>query len=228
MSESKIHFDILSLFPEAFASATSVSIMKRAIESGDVELLLHDIRQFADGFHRPVDDSPYGGGAGMVMKPEPIVEAVKDVERVGSKCQTIFLSPQGERFNAKMARELAGYDQLILICGHYEGVDQRARDLVVDREISVGDYVLTGGELPAMIICDAVSRFVGGVLGNADSHIDESFEMNRLEYPQYTRPVTYGGLSVPDVLLSGHHRKIDEWRKQHSQLKTQKVRPDIL
>lgn len=228
MSKTKIHFDILSLFPESFASATSVSIMKRAIVSGNVELLLHDIRQYAEGLHRPVDDTPYGGGAGMVMKPGPIVEAVKDVEKIGSRSQTIFMSPQGDRFSAGMARELAEYDQLILICGHYEGVDQRARDLVVDREISVGDYVLTGGELPAMIVCDAVSRFVGDVLGNADSHVDESFEMNRLEYPQYTRPAVYRGLSVPDVLMSGHHKKISEWREKRSYLKTKKVRPDIL
>lgn len=225
---SKIRFDIVTLFPEAFASSTSFSIVKRAIETGDVELVLHDIRQYSEDSHRSVDDAPYGGGAGMVMKPGPVADAVRGVERVGKRALRIFLTPQGKPLNQAVVRNLASCDQIVLVCGHYEGIDQRARESVIDLEISVGDYVLTGGELPAMIVCDAVSRLKDGVLGNSESHQDETFEEGVLEYPQYTRPASFEGMDVPEVLLSGDHKKIKEWRDRESRLKTIKVRPDLL
>ena len=223
-----MRFDILTIFPETFSSVLSVSILKRAIEAGEIEFVLHDIRQYADDAHRIVDDSPYGGGAGMLMKPDPIVKAFRGVDKVGKKQLRIFLTPQGEPLTQKVVRELASCDQITMLCGHYEGVDQRVRDMVIDREISVGDYVLTGGELPAMVVCDAVARLLKGVLGNSDSHKDDSFEKGRLEYPQYTRPEDFEGLKVPKILLTGHHKRIKEWRDDQSLKKTKTVRSDLL
>lgn len=224
----QIRFDIVSIFPEAFAIASTFSILKRAIDSGKVDFVLHDIRLFADGKHRVVDDSPYGGGAGMVMKPGPAIEAMRSVPAVGKKRLRIYFTPQGARLDQELVRRLAKYDQLIMMCGHYEGVDQRVRDSVIDMEVSIGDYVLTGGELPALVLCDAVSRLLDGVLGNEKSHLDESFENGLLEYPQYTRPAEYKGLRVPKVLLEGNHKKINEWREEQSKKKTMRVRPDLM
>ena len=228
MRNGRIRYDIMTIFPEAFSSVASVSILKRAIEAGEIEFILHDIRQYASGVHRSVDDTPYGGGAGMVMKPEPIIKAMRDVDKVGKKALRVFVTPQGTPLTQKVVRELASYDQIIMLCGHYEGVDQRVRDKVIDREISVGDFVLTGGELPAMVVCDAVARLVDGVLGNSQSHQEETFEDGLLEYPHYTRPVDFEGLKVPEVLLTGHHKKIKEWRDDQSLKKTKKVRPDLI
>lgn len=228
MKKANIRFDILTIFPEAFTSLASVSILKRAIEAGEMEFVLHDIRQHTTDHHRTVDDTPYGGGSGMLMKAAPIIEAAKEVENFGNRRIRIFLTPDGERLTQGIVKELSTYDQIIMVCGHYEGIDQRARDTIIDREISVGDYVLTGGELPAMIVCDAVSRLKEGVLGNEMSHQDETFENERLEYPQYTRPANYGGMKVPEVLLTGHHKKIKDWRDKESLLKTKKIRPDLL
>lgn len=224
----KIRFDILTIFPEMFASVAGASILKRAIQAGRAELILHDIRQYADDAHRSVDDVPYGGGAGMVMKGRPVIEAVRGVEKVGKRRLVVLLTPQGTPLTQKAARDLAAYNQIVLVCGRYEGIDQRVRDTVIDREISVGDYVLTGGELPALVVCDVVARLVEGVLGNSASHRDESFENSRLEYPQYTRPADYKGMKVPEVLLTGHHKKIEEWREKEAYLKTKRVRPDLI
>lgn len=223
-----IRFDILTIFPEAFSSFAATSILKRAVESGAVEIVLHDIRQYAEGRHRSVDDAPYGGGAGMVMKPGPIISAVEGVERVNGKTLTILLTPRGKTFDCALAKELSTYDQIIMVAGHYEGVDQRVSDAVIDMEISIGDYVLTGGELAAMVVSDAVARMIEGVLGNATSSRFESFENLRLEYPQYTRPANYRGMKVPEELLSGNHGKINEWRERESYLITKKMRPDLL
>lgn len=224
---SKIRFDIVTLFPEAFASVAGVSILKRAIGSGGVEFILHDIRQYADDRHRTVDDVPYGGGAGMLLRAGPVIEAVNGVERVGKKRIRVLLTPQGVPLTQKVAKKLSTFDQVILVCGHYEGVDQRACDESIDMELSVGDYVLTGGEIPALVVSDVVARLVEGVLGNSVSHRGESFEDSRLEYPQYTRPADYNGKKVPEVLLSGNHKEIRLWREEQARLKTERVRPDL-
>jgi tRNA (guanine37-N1)-methyltransferase len=228
MKKARMRYDIITLFPEAFSSVLTVSILKRAIEAGELEFVLHDVRQYADDAHRTVDDTPYGGGAGMVMKPAPIFNAVRDVPKVSKKMLRVFFTPQGEPLTQKVVRELATYDQIVMLCGHYEGVDQRVRDSLIDREISLGDYVLTGGELPSMVVCDAVARLVGGVLGNPESHKDETFEKKLLEYPQYTRPAEFEGLKVPEVLRAGHHKKIKKWRDEQSYNKTKRVRPDLI
>jgi len=210
-----------------FDAALSESILKRAQDAGLIEVFRHDIRDFTKDAHRSVDDTPYGGGAGMVMCPEPLVECVEALPSVGKRLR-ILLTPQGEPLTQKTVRELASYDQLILICGRYEGVDERARKLISDREISIGDYVLAGGEIPAMVVIDAVTRLIPGVLGNELSLESESFEGNLLEYPQYTRPEVFRGEGVPKVLLSGHHAEILKWRRQQSLLRTQKKRPDLI
>lgn len=223
-----MRFDVVTIFPEMFVSPLETSIFKRALGKGQMEVHFHDIRQSATDRHRTVDDVPYGGGAGMVMKPEPLVETVEGIPSVGTKRLRIFLSPQGEVFSQKMAVELASYDQLILICGHYEGIDERALELCVDREISIGDYVLTGGELPALVMMDSVIRLKPGVLGNASSLQEESHTNGLLEYPHYTRPAVYRGKKVPDVLLSGNHSKIEAWRKEESLKRTRARRPDLI
>lgn len=225
-----MRIDILSLFPQVFADLLSCSIIGRARERGLVDIRLHDIRDYAHDKHRVVDDYPYGGGAGMVLKPEPIfevVEAIK-VELELSSVPTVLLTPQGRLFSQEVARELAGYQHLILICGHYEGVDERVAEHLASDEISIGDYVLSGGEVAAMTLIDCVVRLLPGVLGSEVSLEEDSHIGGLLEYPQYTRPPVYRGLEVPSVLLSGDHAEIARWRRQQSLLRTAKRRPDLI
>ena len=225
-----MRFDILTLFPDMVSTVLSESIIGRAQKAGLLEVHCHQIRDFSENKHRNVDDTPYGGGVGMVMAAPPIYncyQAVAETLPPEARRRTVYLSPRGRVFNQDVARELAGYDQLTLLCGHYEGVDERVLEEIVDEEISIGDYVLTGGELPAMVVADCVSRYVDGVISNS-SLVDESFSENLLEYPQYTRPQEYRGLTVPDVLRSGDHAKIDAWRREQSIAITKKNRPDLL
>jgi tRNA (guanine37-N1)-methyltransferase len=217
--------EILTLFPEMFPGPLSAGVTGRGLASGVVTLRVHNLRDYTHDRHRQVDDVPYGGGAGMVLKPEPIFEAVR--ARVG-KGPVILLTPQGELLNQGLVRELARHDDLYLICGRYEGVDERVATHLVDREISIGDYVLTGGELPAMVVIDAVSRLVAGVLGSEESPKDESFDQHLLEYPHYTRPAEFEGHPVPDVLRSGHHAEIERWRRAQAAERTRRRRPDLL
>jgi tRNA (guanine37-N1)-methyltransferase len=221
-----MRFDVVTIFPGMFTSPLGESILKRAREAGIIEVHYHDIRTYTHDAHRTVDDTPYGGGAGMVMKPEPLVEAVEAVPREG-RGQRVLLTPQGAPFTQETARELSKFDQLILVCGRYEGIDERARTLIADREVSLGDYVLSGGELAAMVVIDAVARLIPGVLGNAASLTHESFEEGMLEYPHYTRPEVFRGERVPEVLTSGNHAKIVEWRRRKSLLRTLKRRSDL-
>ena len=223
-----IRFDILTIFPEMFASPCGCSLLKKALDKGLIEIHLHDIRAYAEDKHRMTDDAPYGGGGGMVMKVEPIDRALCSIPVLEGKAPIILMTPQGERFSQKMAEDLAGHRQLVLVCGHYEGVDERVRTQLVSREISIGDYVLTGGELSAMVVVDAVSRLVPGVLGNCESARADSFSTGFLEYPHYTRPAEYRGWKVPDVLLMGNHREIEMWRRRESLLRTLRRRPDLL
>lgn len=223
-----IRFDILSLFPEMFESPFSYSILKRAREKGLLDIRLHDIRDYAEDKHRITDDAPYGGGGGMVMKVEPIDRAMIHIVGERDNILNVLLTPQGELFNQKIAEELSSYSGIVLICGRYEGVDERVRTCLVDREISVGDFILTGGELSAMIVVDAVSRLITGVLGNDESASLDSFSNGLLEYPHYTRPADYRGWQVPDVLLSGNHREIQAWRRRESLRRTYLKRPDLL
>ncbi|MDA8125338.1 MAG: tRNA (guanosine(37)-N1)-methyltransferase TrmD [Deltaproteobacteria bacterium] len=223
-----MRFDILSVFPEMFASPCGSSLLKKALDKGLIDIRLHDIREQALDKHRMTDDAPYGGGGGMVMKVEPIERTLRSISVPDEETPIILLTPQGERFCQKMAEELAGHRQLVMICGHYEGVDERVRTKLVNREISIGDYVLTGGELSAMVVVDAVSRLVPGVLGNSESAGEDTFSMGLLEYPHYTRPAEYNGWKVPEVLLSGNHREINDWRRRESLLRTRKRRPDLL
>ena len=218
-------FEILTLFPGLFPGPLTSGVTGRGMAAGLVSLRIHNLRDYTHDRHRQVDDVPYGGGAGMVLKPEPIFEAVRAREGKGP---LILLSPQGERLNQGIVRELATHDDLYLICGRYEGVDERVAANLVDREISIGDYVLTGGELPAMVLIDAVSRLVAGVLGSEESPKDESFAEHLLEYPHYTRPAVFEGHAVPDVLLSGHHAEIARWRREQATERTQRRRPDLL
>lgn len=222
-----LFFDILTIFPAVVTSPLSVSIMKRAITQGAITVRCHDIRDRALDAHRKVDDVPYGGGPGMVMKADVLARAVDAVPPQGKRLR-ILLSAQGERFTQALAQDLAQYDQLVLVCGHYEGVDERFTAGWIDREISIGDYVVTGGELPALIICEAVTRLLPGVLGNADSTQDESHSQGLLEYPQYTRPPEFAGGKVPDVLVSGNHSEIAKWRRRESLERTFKRRPELL
>lgn len=227
-----IRFDILSIFPEMFVSPFDSSLIKKARDKGLIEIGLHDIRSYAEDKHRMTDDAPYGGGGGMVMKVEPIARALDDLNRgagaVRDGAVVVLLTPQGKPFSQTIAGHLSQYSRIVLICGHYEGVDERVRTHLVDREISVGDYVLTGGELPAMIVVDAVSRLVPGVLGNSESASLDSFSRGLLEYPHYTRPSEYRGWNVPEVLLSGNHRDITAWRRRESLRRTLMRRPDLL
>lgn len=222
-------FDILTLFPEMFESPLNASLLKKARERGLIDIRITDIRDFALNKHRTADDYPYGGGSGMVMKIEPIAGALESLEPLEGAL-VCLMTPQGEVFNQKIARELAGESRIVLICGHYEGVDERVRERLVQREISLGDFVLTGGELPAMIVVDAVSRLVNGVLGNEQSAEGDSFSSDHglLEYPQYTRPAEFRGWAVPEVLLSGHHAEIEAWRRKEALKRTCLRRPDLL
>ena len=216
---------ILTLFPEMFAPLAS-SIIGRAAESGKININIVNIRDYSQDKHLKCDDYPFGGGAGMVMMPQPIASAISavDPEHVARR---IYMSPKGRVFSQQKAFELSALDDILLLCGHYEGVDQRVLDMYIDEELSIGDYVLTGGELPAMVVCDAVARYVDGVLA-AGSLVDESFADGGLEYPQYTRPAVFNGVSVPDVLLSGDHAKIAKWRREEGLKLTKKLRPDLL
>lgn len=223
-----IRFDILSLFPEMFASPFDSSIIKRACEKGLLEIHLHNIRDFAVDKHRVTDDAPYGGGGGMVMKVEPIDRALTYLRETGENPLVVLLTPQGERFTQRVAEELAAYPRIVLICGRYEGVDERVRQYLVDREISLGDFVMTGGELSAMVVVDVVSRLIPGVLGNVESALSDSFTTGLLEHPHYTRPAVYKGWRVPEILLSGNHREIQEWRRRESLRRTLQRRPDLL
>ena len=216
---------VLTLFPEMFAPLKE-SIIGRAEKSGKIQIEIVNIRDYADNKHFKCDDYPFGGGAGMVMMPQPIGSAILAVDP-GHVARRIFLSPRGAVFKQSKVFELLEYEHIVLRCGHYEGVDERVTDLYIDEEISIGDYVLTGGELPAMVVCDCVARYVDGVISDG-SLVDESFSDGLLEYPQYTRPAEYCGLKVPEVLLSGDHKKIDEWRKKQSVALTKKRRPDLL
>lgn len=228
-----MHYHILTLFPEMVMGGLSTSILGRAKEAGLISVEAVNIRDFSEDKHRHVDDYPYGGGAGMVMQPDPIFKAhqsvVQKIEAEGrKKPRVIYMSPQGQVFRQELAKELAKEEDLIFLCGHYEGVDERILEEIVTDTMSIGDYVLTGGELPAMVMIDAISRMVPGVLTNEASGEFESFQDNLLEYPQYTRPVEYHGKKVPDILLSGHHAKIEAWRRQKSIERTLKWRPDLL
>ena len=218
--------DVLTLFPKMFESLDE-SVIGRAQKNGLVEIRTIDIRSFTKDKHNRCDDTPFGGGPGMVMSAQPICDAFDSISKSNETIR-IYLSPKGKVLNNELAKNLAKKNHLILLCGHYEGIDQRAIDLNIDQEISVGDYVLTGGELPAMILIDAVSRFIPGVLGCDESADSESFENNLLEYPHYTRPQSYNGLDVPEVLLSGHHDNIIKWRTEKSREITKKNRPDLL
>ena len=226
-----MRFEVFTLFPEFFAGPLTSSILKRGAESGAIGVGVHDIRDYAEGKHRVCDDAPYGGGAGMVMKAEPVARALENVLHleVGSEpCPIILMSPQGRRFSQSVAQELREYSQIALLCGHYEGIDERVVETFVTDEISVGDYVLTGGETAALVIIDAVARLVPGVLGNAESAARDSFSDGLLEAPHYTRPETWRGQSVPPVLLSGHHEKIEKWRREQGLQRTRQRRPDLL
>ncbi|MDD3745300.1 MAG: tRNA (guanosine(37)-N1)-methyltransferase TrmD [Anaerostipes sp.] len=221
-------FHILTLFPQMVLDGLNTSIIGRGIEAGHISIEAIDIRDYSTNKHHKVDDTPYGGGAGMVMQPEPIYLAYKDLEsKMKTKPRVIYLTPQGDVFHQEMAKEFAQEEELVFLCGHYEGVDERVLEEIVTDYVSIGDYVLTGGELPAMVMVDAISRLVPGVLHNDVSADTESFENGLLEYPQYTRPPEYLGRKVPDVLLSGHHGKIEEWRKEQSILRTKERRPDL-
>ena len=224
-----MRIDILTLFPEMFQNVLGESMLKIASEKELVSFHLHNIRDFSNDKHRCVDDKPYGGGAGMVMKPEPVFNAVEAVELLDDAASTkILLTPQGETFNQGIADNLSKKTRLMIICGRYEGFDERIRSGIDALEISIGDYVLTGGEIPAMVVIDSISRLVPGVLGGDDSLQDESFVNRMLEYPQYTRPAEFRGMKVPEVLKSGHHSKIEEWRMENAILRTQERRPDLL
>jgi tRNA (guanine37-N1)-methyltransferase len=221
----KIH--ILTLFPDMFAGPFGDSIIKRAVEQGLVDIDIYNIRDYTRDKHHIVDDSPYGGGPGMVLKPEPLFEAVEAVKGV-AEMPVILLTPQGRLFNQRIAEELAGKEELILICGHYEGVDERVREHLVTDEISIGDYVLSGGEFAAMVVVDAVVRQLPGALGSEESVGDDSHSTGLLEYPQYTRPQSFRGWEVPDILLSGNHAEIERWRREQSLRRTAERRPDLI
>ena len=224
-----MNFHVLTLFPEMIQNGLNTSITGRAIENGTLSLNTVNIRDFSHNKHGHVDDYPYGGGAGMVMQPGPVYEAYQSVaEKIDKKPRVIYLTPQGKVFNQSMAEEFAKEDNLIFLCGHYEGIDERVLNKIVSDNVSIGDYVLTGGELAAMVMIDAISRKVPGVLNNDLSSEIETFYDNLLEYPQYTRPEEWEGERVPEVLLSGHHGKIDEWRRQKSLERTYDFRPDLL
>lgn len=224
-----MNYHILTLFPEMVLNGLHTSIIGRAAEKGLLSIEAIDIREYSTDKHRHVDDYPYGGGAGMVMQPMPICDAYDDLcEKIGKKPRVIYMTPQGKVFNQKIAQELAKEEDLVFLCGHYEGIDERALELIATDYLSIGDYVLTGGELPAMVMIDCISRLIPGVLNNDTSAEFESFHDNLLEYPQYTRPEEYKGLKVPEVLLSGHHKNIDAWRREQSIKRTLERRPDLL
>ena len=221
-----MRIDVLTLFPPMFAGPLDESIIKRARETGRLDLRIHNLRDYAHDRHKTVDDRPFGGGPGMLLKPEPIFEAVEDLARESTR--VILFSPAGRTFNQGIARELAGQEHLLLISGHYEGFDERVREHLADDELSIGDYVLTNGGLPVMVVIDAVARLLPGVLGDEQSAQEDSFSHGLLEHPQYTRPAEFRGMKVPEVLLSGNHAEIARWRAEQARLRTQERRPDLL
>lgn len=218
--------DVLTLFPGMFAGPLDESIVRRARDTGRLDLQLHNLRDWTHDRHKTVDDRPFGGGPGMLLKPEPIFEAVESL--AGDSTQVVLLTPQGRRFEQAIARELAKKSHLLLVCGSYEGFDERIREALADDELSIGDYVLTNGALPAMVVIDAVTRLLPGVLGDDSSATEESFSQGLLEYPHYTRPAEFRGMKVPDVLLSGHHAQIERWRHEQAASRTRQRRPDLL
>lgn len=223
-----MNFHVLTLFPDMITQGLNTSITGRAIENGLVSIEAVNIRDYSTDKHLKVDDYPYGGGAGLVMRADPICRAYDAVaSRLDKKPRVVYMTPVGYTFNQNMAREFAKEEELVILCGHYEGVDERALETIVTDFVSIGDYVLTGGELAAMVVIDAVSRLVPGVLHNDESAVTESFENGLLEYPQYTRPEVYNGMTVPEVLLSGHHGNVDKWRLEQSLQRTKKYRPDL-
>ena len=223
-----MRFDVFTLLPDTFAPYLQASILQKASERGLVEFQVHNIRDYTHDRHHTTDDTPYGGGGGMVMKPEPVFEAVETVLGAAPACPVIMMTPQGRVFNQKIAIELAGQPQIALLCGRYEGIDERIREHLVTDEISIGDYVLTGGELPALILIDAIARLLPGVLGDPDGAMDDSHASGLLEYPHYTRPPEFRGWGVPEALLSGDHGRIARWRREQSLLRTRAKRPDLL
>lgn len=224
-----MRFDVLTLFPAAFVGPLDVSIIKRAREDGLMELAIHDIREHATGKHRPVDDSPFGGGQGMVMRVDVLDAALQHVQALAeTPGYVVYLSPQGVRLTDSIVRQLAQHERLILVCGRYEGIDERFVEHCVDLEVSIGDYILTGGELPAMVLIDAVARHIPGALGDELSPEEESFVDGLLEHPQYTRPAAYKDWPVPEILLSGHHAKIEQWKRDQRLARTRERRPDLL
>ena len=225
-----MRFDIVTIFPGIFHGPSSESMIRKAVERGLIEINIHNLRDYAEDPHRKVDDSPFGGGAGMVFKPEPVFRAVEAIKESGLKIppRVILLSPQGVPFHQKKAEELRAYQQLILICGRYEGVDERIRQFLIDEEISIGDYILMGGELAAMVVVEVITRLIPHVLGDPSSARRESFTTGKLDYPQYTRPADFRGMKVPEVLLSGNHAEIERWRQAKALESTIKKRPDLL
>jgi len=224
-----MRFDIITIFPEIFDAYLDESILKRAIEKKIIEVKIHNLRDFTTDKHRTVDDYPYGGGPGMVMKPEPFFSAIESIKADDIPRHTVMLSPQGKTFNQNMALSMAKENRnLIFICGRYEAIDERVRESLVDEEISIGDYILTGGELPALVIIDGITRLVPGVLGDERSTLEESFMWGMLDYPHYTRPPDFRGLKVPDVLLSGNHKAISLWRRKEALRRTMLRRPDLI
>ena len=221
-----MRIDILTLFPEMFDGVLSASMLGRAQASGLIDIRVHNIRDYTDNKHKKADDYPFGGGAGLIMMAQPIFDCM-DAVLEGGRAKRILLTPRGRTLNQKIAKELSQEERLVLLCGHYEGVDERVMT-ILDDEISIGDYVLTGGELPAMVLVDCVSRLIPGVLGSEESAADESFSDDLLEYPQYTRPANFRGMEVPEILLNGHHAKIQAWRLEQARLKTALNRPDLL
>ena len=217
--------DVLTLFPAMFAGPLDESIIKRARKAGLLDLKIHNLRDWAHDRHKTVDDRPFGGGPGMLLKPEPLFEAVEALRHQGTR--VILLSPAGRKFDQAFARELAGRTHLLLVTGHYEGFDERVREKLADDELSIGDYVLTNGALPAMVVVDAVTRLLPGVLGDDESSADESFSRGLLEYPQYTRPAEFREMRVPDVLVSGNHAEIEKWRQEQAKRRTKERRPDL-
>ncbi len=225
-----MRIDIITIFPKMFSPVLNESMVKRAQNKGKVRIYIHNLRDYTLDKHKKVDDRPFGGGSGMVMRPEPIFKAVEDIKSHVRRrtSRVILLCPQGKKLNQKISHRFAKCKHLILICGHYEGIDERVRLYLADEEISIGDYVLTGGELPAMVLVDSLVRLLPGVLGDKNSLNFESFAGNLLEYPQYTRPANYRRMKVPAILLSGNHKKISEWRKEKAIKRTKKIRPDLL
>lgn len=225
----KASFDIITIFPEIFAAYLGESILKRAIQKGLLDVRIYNLRDFSEDKHKTVDDYPYGGGPGMVMKIEPIYKAVHSIKSDGIERFTVLLSPQGRMYNQKMAESLASNNKrILLICGRYEGIDERVRDILADEEISVGDYILTGGELASLVIIDSLTRLIPGVLGDDESAKEESFTCGMLDYPHYTRPPEFKGARVPDILLSGNHQEIRKWRKKEALRRTCIKRPDLI